>query len=883
MNSISKRLLTLGLSFCFVLTGCGTSSSDDSTQSSTSVNSGVNNNYYSPDNIITPQEEVTSSSLVTYPGPSMLKTSSKIGLTVDDQDVFVYETRVNHKRSFTYDYSTDTAPVAIFDFSGKVHVKIKVNDAEVTSATVSPLAYGISPNISDNYIEFDLTNPADYTVEYNSDYKTAIHLFTSLPEENPITEEEAKKDSSIIYFGPGVYKVDSIPVKSNSTIYLAGGSYVYGQILTADLENVTIRGRGIIDGEIYDRKIASQKEIPIEFTRTNGITISGITILDPAGWASAFINCSNVNIDELRIVSARANGDGISLQSCSNVTVKNGFVRSWDDSLVVKNVDRGSTSNIEFNGVTVWTDLAQSMEVGYETNGPSMKDIYFKNITVVHNFHKACMSIHNCDDASISNIHFENITLEDGQMLGDVRNDGDNDFLIDMTIAYNAEWTKSGGKRGKIKDVYFKNIRIYNLVDSIVSRMQGEDSTSSIDNVTMSNIVIQGKTIKDKADLKLTTNDYVTGLTFQSSEEVAGAKLTLKYKCSTDGSNPSITNNTGVKQDGILVPESFQNKDTVSYIGEKADIGEATISITHGTGSTTQADYDDGTGSYDTSSNPSKNLIDGDRTTITTTKEYTGAQDEFIAVTVTFEKLTTVGVIRLLGDYANSMYSRYSISVFGRKMKTDGTPNEKFVRILSSSDYEITPSLGNYSDISFTPTGYLALQLRFFRRDDLGYTNKLELADLSFYPPSLTYNKPIVDSTSHYDVYDVSKINDGQTSGTSYYESSSLPAYVVIDMQDIYTLKYIVMFLPGLMSWSARTENIQILYSNDNTSYSSSTVFNTLVDNKDYLFDPSSGNMNIVDVSSKNIKARYIKLVINSNSAEGNYGGQLSEVSVYGF
>src|SRR5690606_17901139 len=99
--------------------------------------------------------------------------------------------------------------------------------------------------------------------------------------------------------------------------------------------------------------------------------------------------------NNLKIITARANGDGVSVQSSSEVTMKDGFVRAWDDALVVKNVDRGNTNNVLFDDVTIWTDLAQSMEVGYETYGAKMENITFRNITVLHNFHKAAMSIHN--------------------------------------------------------------------------------------------------------------------------------------------------------------------------------------------------------------------------------------------------------------------------------------------------------------------------------------------------------------------------------------------------------------------------------------------------------------------------------------------------------
>ena len=165
---------------------------------------------------------------------------------------------------FTWVNSTDKTSVASFDFLGKVHVKIRIlDDYEVTKASVHPLSYEIETTITDNVIEFDLEYPANYTIQLNdpveqstpngSVIQEAIHLFANPIEEDPITEAEAMLDDDIIYIGPGVWKTDTIPVESGQTVYIAGGALVYGQFNLYGLNNVTIRGRGIISGSIYPR------------------------------------------------------------------------------------------------------------------------------------------------------------------------------------------------------------------------------------------------------------------------------------------------------------------------------------------------------------------------------------------------------------------------------------------------------------------------------------------------------------------------------------------------------------------------------------------------------------------------------------------------------
>lgn len=145
-----------------------------------------------------------------------------------------------------------------------------------------------------------------------------------------------------------------------------------------------------------------------------------MTVLNSNAWVCQGFDTQNMQIDGLKIISCRPNGDGITLQSCTDVEVKNCFVRSWDDSLVIKNY-MGKSSRISFSNIQIWTDFAQSMEIGYETNKGERADaviekICFTDICVLHNYHKPALSIHNADDAVVKDVVFRDIVVEDAQM-----------------------------------------------------------------------------------------------------------------------------------------------------------------------------------------------------------------------------------------------------------------------------------------------------------------------------------------------------------------------------------------------------------------------------------------------------------------------------------
>ena len=875
------RLVTAFFAFALVLTACKTNSNKNNSSSSEPDIPVTPTDYYNEENFIPSSKEVTQTKLVTYEAPSLLTTSEKVSVKVENKDLFVYETRVNDRRKFSWDNPTRKVPFVSFDFEGKVHVEVTINeDVEIKTAKISPLVYGINPQIKGKTISFVLNYYDNYTLEYNDDSDTSVHIFANQLETEKMTEEEANADSKKIYVGPGVYNAGAFPLQDGSEIYLAGGSYVYGQFSGEDFNNIKIYGRGIVSGEIYQRRSESEYKLPVVLRNCKNITINDIAFIDPAGWAITLYKCENATLNNVKIITARQNGDGISVQSSKHVRVNKGFVRTWDDSLVVKNSDRGTTDDVLFDGVTVWTDLAQSMEVGYETYGATMNDITFQNITVVHNFHKALISMHNCDDAVITNVAYKNITLEDGHMLGDDRTDGENDFLIDFTIAYNIDWTKSEGERGSIDGVLIENVNVYQMEDTIACRFHGESNNSMIKNVTIKGVKVRGVMKETLESLDALTNSYVENLKVEKLDKVLGAYITLPYQEKTSG-DPQITEVKRIEQEGMLVPEFSYQQGGLPYIGVKGNI-ETNVSVTHGAGTKTNTPVDDGSGEYTKEGSSASYLTDGDDSTLWESKEYKNEEDEFVGVTMEMPTHSIVGKIRLKGSKNNQYFYTYSIEIWARKNKTDGSMNDRYTRLSNSKDYEMTPASGNAIDINIAAQLYAGLQFRFFRNNLASKSSYISLSEIEFYPPALTYNKAIVDSSEHNDVYNVEKCVDGDPTGTSYYESKALPAHIVIDLGDVYQITTIVLCLPPSLNWAARTQRIAFYASDDTNAYNASTTqFTCIKEEAPYLFDPATGNRVTINLDSP-VPCRYFKLVISSNDIKAGYGAQLSEVSVYG-
>lgn len=455
--------------------------------------------------------------LTIYEGPKTMTSSRTARITANGHALFVYDVMVNHQHIWSGDVLPTDTPMASFDFSGEVAVDIQMPGLgrNVESAAVLPASCGIRPTVSDGHVRFTITEPGQYTVVYNNDVNKATHIFA-----NPIeTDVPDPSDPNVFCIGPGEWTMDAIALKDNQTLYLSGGAVLHSVISVSNAKNVRICGRGIIDGSDYPawNQAGSYARVPIDLNHARDVSVEGVTLVNSNCWNFNSLSSSHVSVDNVKIISGRQNGDGFTFQSCTDHTVANCFARTWDDSLVLKNYS-GSTRGITFRDTQVWTDLAQSMEIGYETDkgltlDPEISGVLFENITVLYNFHKPVISIHNSDDAFVHDITYRNIVVENAFMQGD---NGRNKELIEMNLAKSG-WSTVTDEYGSIDNVLIDGLTVMNTPDGKVpeSRFSGYNAEHKITNVTMRNITILGKTITDLEALNAFTNEFCDAVTVE--------------------------------------------------------------------------------------------------------------------------------------------------------------------------------------------------------------------------------------------------------------------------------------------------------------------------------------------------------------------------------
>lgn len=420
-----------------------------------------------------------------YPVPNGLTTSSGITMTADGENVGVFRTRVSETHSWTNSsWESDLfSNVAIFDYEGgDAEVKITVSNKNVTSVSVRPVKKGLTATIehqgSDSVITINMPEgkQGQYDIDLNNTagHDDQIYLFTKEITEAPANVWKTIKSGELVE--------GHIEVPDDQTLYIEGGGRLEGYVHMG--HNSKLIGRGVITQTTYGAWSGWRRTNPLsigyeplgkgtvggEDYGRNNVDIEGISILDSTGWALNVRNSHDVRIKDVNIMTARANGDGITVQSSYNVTIDGCFLRTYDDSIVIKNYDNINAHDIKVTDCTIWTDLAQTLEIGWETdmsgtsgrdeaglknNDPKIYNVFYKDIYVLHNYHKPVLSIHNGDNVPIYHIAYKNIYIEHKEGAGDGMAG-----VIDRRIEnHSAEsWTTNWHDNGYIDDIWYYNV-----------------------------------------------------------------------------------------------------------------------------------------------------------------------------------------------------------------------------------------------------------------------------------------------------------------------------------------------------------------------------------------------------------------------------------------
>jgi hypothetical protein len=376
--------------------------------------------------------------VVIYPAPEGVQLSSDFTVFADNQPVDVYRIPA---ASMDGTWRCNNYSMAAFDFSGEVTMKV----FPARLASILPVSSGISNQIVSDTLIFTLHTPQNISIEPNAETGIGPLLLFANPLE---VDPPHQGDSSVLYYGPGLYR-GTVKVGNNQTLYIAGGAVIQGKIDVIG-KNITIRGRGIVDGMPNGGGGIS--------IQGSYIRMEGITFKSPSGWSIVATATDSLSIINVKVCGNRGirSDDAVDLVNCKRVLVRDCFLRVWDDPIAIKGMNHPQIpdSAILIEKCVLWTDGANVFRLGCECTAKAMEDIIIRNIDVIHahsrnsqDYPLWLITLQPAENMPMRNLLFENIRVNwEGQK-----------YCIEVRPQITA-WSKP--PEGSIENVVFRNIKI---------------------------------------------------------------------------------------------------------------------------------------------------------------------------------------------------------------------------------------------------------------------------------------------------------------------------------------------------------------------------------------------------------------------------------------
>ncbi|KAL7800596.1 glycoside hydrolase family 28 protein [Trichoderma afarasin] len=357
-----------------------------------------------------------------------------------------------------------TSSMIYFDFSGTVEIRAKYLHDRLMK--------------SGSIVTFMLTEPRIVILQVNGNIFDCLHIFTNPPD------------------------ADAPSADDPDTLYLAGGAVVTAPDITVtNSSNVALRGRGIL---------YSEKGNAISVVRSNNVVIEGLIGINffPRAYMS-----NDVTFHHWRGFSAVQYGDGLDLFCSQNILIDSVFLRNSDDCI----------ANITIQSSILWADVAHPINVrthGNTEDPETIDGLTIRNIDILDQnekqmLYQGTIALNPGDSKLVENVLIEDVRVENirvGQ-------------LLNFRVMYNDKYNTSPG-RG-IRNVFIRNLQ-YSGTNADTSIFTGYDADRTMSNVTIENLVVNGKAIYDTMKkpgwylstdfIPLYANEHVHNMTLNPSQ-----------------------------------------------------------------------------------------------------------------------------------------------------------------------------------------------------------------------------------------------------------------------------------------------------------------------------------------------------------------------------
>ncbi len=500
---------------------------------------------------------------------------------------------------------------AEFAFSGDpVTIEVTAN-LDFSSVSVMPSSKGIDFKVSGNKITYTIDKPQTTMVKLNDDRDTILAIFAEEPEyEGDIPNKEL---STVYYYEAGFHEAENgeIVLGSGETLYLAPGAVLKARIAVSGT-NVKISGRGtLLESSPNRTKVGEKASYMIQMTNAKDIDISGIKIVDAHTFNITMTTCTNVTINDIKVLSNQISTDGLSWWATNtNVHVTDSYWHVSDDIFVVggkcdgehivENCIVGSDygvftpttggEGVIFRNIDVFRcgRLVKIINAGKEADAlTTMENIYAEDVD-------SCSSLFDYRPGSENPRRYllKNVSING---IGNATPLIDSDGSKALEVTFDNVWvngtrvTQSSNLGTAAKD---QKITLTSANDKEAAKA-GSDNVKNVTKYTAEKVFINSlevetaiPTVKENGTVYVPVKEVLLALDF-TNVKLADGKLTFEYKDEkyevTEGKTEAVSKGKTVtlstapvvKDGNMCVPLDFFS----AVLGNKATYSEANLRV----------------------------------------------------------------------------------------------------------------------------------------------------------------------------------------------------------------------------------------------------------------------------------------------------------------
>lgn len=493
----------------------------------------------------------------------------------------VYPLGAGDSPSATFKLAVDSLAVPVLAYSplydyahfsarGPVQVSLAVPEP-VRTWQISPLARNISAHVDGSRLTFILPQATYVIVKINELKELALAADAPEPSVPPssgpeiynvtaapyaadatgrtlvtATLQQAIDDAhaaggGTVYFPVGTYLSGSLCLRSNVSLYLAGGAFLrssgdpadftadfYKQSLrmpgawflytAAGSENIRIFGRGTIDGNARELRgrhhFLNNLVVPLQ---TSHFTLEGVVLRDSGLWGLIPVRSDHIVIRDTKHFNEADKfyeDDAVDIIECQEVLVSHTLAISEDDTYSTKTWSEQTDIAAHWPGSpepleqVVFEDcLARSrcaaFKVGFGCFQPQ-RDIVFRN-SCAYRCMRAIAINRQWGAAPVENVTFADIDVE-----------GFDPRVRDRSLCRWLDLTTGPG--GAVVNTVLRQITVREPGPN-PSRIEGNGPAARIDGLRLENVVVRGVRASSLAALDVgPPNRFVTGVAFVDKE-----------------------------------------------------------------------------------------------------------------------------------------------------------------------------------------------------------------------------------------------------------------------------------------------------------------------------------------------------------------------------